>query len=204
MIITISREFGSGGRELGKRLSDELHIPCYDNEIIEMVSKEHGLDKGYVAHVSESSLRAAYPLTIGRRFTVPHKAMEQSIMVAVTQQKIIQNLAQQGDCVIVGRCADSVLAHLHPFRIFVYADRASKLKRCQERAKEQEELTLAEMELRMRQIDKNRAKKHELTANIAWGAKEGYDLCINTSGREIKALIPALAEYIRRWFSQNP
>lgn len=203
MIITISREFGSGGRELGKRLSDELHIPCYDNEIIEMISKEHGLDADYVAHVSESSLRAAYPLTIGRRFAVPHKAMEQSVMVAVTQQKIIQNLAQQGGCVIVGRCADSVLAHLHPFRIFVYAEHASKLKRCQERAKEQEKLTLAEMERRMRQIDKNRARKHELTSNTAWGAKEGYDLCINTSGREIKTLVPALAGYIRCWVQAN-
>lgn len=54
MIITISREFGSGGRELGKRLSDALHLPCYDNEIIEMISKEHGLDAGYVARVSEN------------------------------------------------------------------------------------------------------------------------------------------------------
>ena len=94
-----------------------------------------------------------------------------------------------------GSCADTVLAHLHPLRIFVYADRASKLKRCQERATEQENFTLAEMERRMRQIDKNRAKKHELTASIPWGAKEGYDLCINTSGREIKTLIPALAAY---------
>lgn len=180
---------------MGKRLSEALHIPCYDNEIIAMISDEQGLDPDYVARVSESSLRAEYPLTVGRRFSIPYKVMEQSIMVAVTQQKIIEKLAQQGDCVIVGRCADTVLAHLHPLRIFVYADRASKLKRCQERATEQENFTLAEMERRMRQIDKNRAKKHELTASIPWGAKEGYDLCIYTSGREIKTLIPALAAY---------
>ena len=195
MIITISREFGSGGRELGKRLSEALHIPCYDNEIIAMISDEQGLDPDYVARVSESSLRAEYPLTVGRRFSIPYKVMEQSIMVAVTQQKIIEKLARQGGCVIVGRCADTVLAHLHPLRIFVYADQASKLKRCQERATEQENFALAEMERRMRQIDKNRAKKHELTASIPWGAKEGYDLCINTSGREIKTLIPALVAY---------
>ena len=195
MIITISREFGSGGRELGKRLSEALQIPCYDHTIIEMISKENGLDSDYVARISESDLQVAYPPTIGRRFSIPYKVMEQSIMVAVTQQKVVEKLAQQGDCVIVGRCADTVLAHLHPLRIFVYADRASKLKRCQERAAEQESFTLAEMERRMRQIDKNRAKKHELTASIPWGAKEGYDLCINTSGKEIKTLIPALAAY---------
>ena len=71
MIITINREFGSGGRELGKRLADALSIPCYDDEIIEMITKEHGWDAGYVARVSERSIRTAYPLTIGRRFSVP-------------------------------------------------------------------------------------------------------------------------------------
>ena len=78
MIITVSREFGSGGRELGKRLSEALHIPCYDNEIIAMISDEQGLDPDYVARVSESGLRAEYPLTIGRRFSIPYKVMEQS------------------------------------------------------------------------------------------------------------------------------
>ncbi len=172
MIITVSREFGSGGRELGKRLSEALHIPCYDNEIIAMISNERELDMDYVVCISESSLRAEYPLTIGRRFSIPYKVMEQSIMVAVTQQKVIEKLAQRGDCVIIGRCADTVLANLHPLRVFVYADRASKLKRCQEQAAEQENFTLAELEHRMRQIDRNRAKKHELTASIPWGAKE--------------------------------
>ena len=79
MIITISREFGSGGRELGKRLSEALHIPGYDNEIIAMISDEQGLDPDYVARVSESSLRAEYPSTVGRRFSIPYKVMEQSI-----------------------------------------------------------------------------------------------------------------------------
>lgn len=84
MIITISWE-------LGKRPSEALHIPCYDNEIIAMISDEQGLDPDYVACVSESSLRAEYPLTIGRRFSIPYKVMEQSIMVAVTQQKSLKS-----------------------------------------------------------------------------------------------------------------
>ena len=93
MIITISREFGSGGRELGKRLSEALQIPCYDNEIIAMISDEQGLDPDYVTRVSESGLRAEYPLMVGRRFSIPYKVMEQSIMVAVTQQKVVEKLA---------------------------------------------------------------------------------------------------------------
>ena len=86
MIITISRE-------LGKRLSEALQIPCYDHTIIEMISKENGLDSDYVARISESDLQVAYPPTIGRRFSIPYKVMEQSIMVAVTQQKVVEKLA---------------------------------------------------------------------------------------------------------------
>lgn len=79
MIITISREFGSGGREFGKHLSEALQIPCYDHTIIELISKENGRNNDYVARVSESDLQVAYPPTIGRRFSIPYKVMEQSI-----------------------------------------------------------------------------------------------------------------------------
>ena len=64
MIVTISREFGSGGRELGKRLSDILEIPCYDKEIIQMIAEKQGFDEQYISHVSEKNLQEAYPLTI--------------------------------------------------------------------------------------------------------------------------------------------
>lgn len=200
MIVTINREFGSGGRELGKRLSDALSIPCYDDEIIEMITKEHGLDGGYVARLSESSIRAAYPLTIGRRFSMPYAVIEQSIKVAVAERKIIEDLAQQGDCVIIGRCADVILAEHNPINIFVYADETSKLKRCQERAKPGEYLTEQEMKRRIYQIDRSRAKQYETFSHFRWGAKEAYHLCVNTSGREIKTLIPAISEYVKCCF----
>lgn len=203
MIVTIDREFGSGGRELGKRLSDALGIPCYDDEIIEMVTKGHGLDADYVARISESSLKAMYPLTIGRRFSIPYKVMEQSIQIVVSQRKMIENLGKQGNCVIVGRCADVILAHLKPLRIFVYANQASKLDRCRKRAAESERLTPLEVERRMRRIDKNRADQYDMVGGADWGARGSYDLCVNTSGREIKTLIPALVEYVRCWFGES-
>ena len=124
-------------------------------------------------------------------------------MLDHTQQKIIKNLAQQGDCVFVGRCAEIILSHLHPLRIFVYADQASKLRRCQERAPEDEKLSVAEMERRIRQIDKGRAKQHEIVGNVPWGRRDGYDLCINTSGKEIKRLVPAIVKYVECWFDEN-
>jgi len=202
-IITISREFGSGGRELGKRLADALGIPCYDHEIIEMIAKENGFDERYVANVSEKSIEAAYPLTIGHRFAMPPmQIMDQSIRVATAQRKIIENFAEQGDCVIVGRCADVILADMKPLNLFVYADMPSKVERCMERAPEGENLTANELERKIKQIDKQRTQHHQMYSDTKWGNKEGYHLCINTSGKEIKKLIPALVQFVNDWFDE--
>lgn len=112
MIITISREFGSGGRELGKRLSNVLEIPCYDKEIIQMIAEKQGFDEQYVSHISEKNLQAAYPRTIGCRFTMtPHPVTKQAVTIAVEQQKIIKTFAAQGDCIMIGRCADVILLY---------------------------------------------------------------------------------------------
>lgn len=202
-IITISREFGSGGRELGKRLSDTLGIPCYDHEIIDMVAEKHGLDKNYVSHVSEKDIRVFYPSTIGHRFLTNQSALSQPVKVAVAQQEMIRQLARQGDCVIVGRCADVLCRDMNPLNIFVYADRLSKLQRCEKRADESEHYSEKEMFRKMKQIDKERAAYRELFTEEKWGRKECYHLCINTSGKEIKNLVPAVAAYANAWFGQD-
>ena len=127
---------------LFRSLAEALHIPCYDHEIIEMIAKENGFNEDYVAHVSEKSIEAAYPLTIGHRFGVPpFQIMDQPIRVAVTQRKILENFAKSGDCVIVGRGADVILKDYKPLNIFVYADKDSKVERCQRRAPRSEEHT---------------------------------------------------------------
>ena len=204
-IITINREFGSGGRELGKRLADALNVPCYDNEIIELIAKENGFDAEYVANISEKSVEAAYPMTIGHRFAAPFLTMlDQPIRVAVSQRKIIENFAKQGDCVIVGRAADAILKEeFHPLNLFVYANMQSKVKRCMDRAPEGENLSAQEMEKKIKQIDKARAQHHEMYDDGKWGDKSCYDLCINTSGREIKYLVPAIAQYCMDWFNRS-
>ena len=202
-IITISREFGSGGRELGKRLADALHIPCYDHEIIEMVAQKSGLDKNYVAHVSENDIRVFYPATIAHRLIAPHPVMQQPVSVAVAEHELLKKLASEGDCVIIGRCADVVLREQKPLNLFVYADTQSKLARCQQRAEAGETLTERDLLRKMKQIDKERAAYRELFTESDWGKKEAYHLCVNTSGKEIKTLIPALTEYVRLWFGED-
>lgn len=200
-IITVSREFGSGGRELGKRLADYLHIPCYDKEIIEEVAKLHGLDEHHIEHISNTDIRAIYPATIGRRFIYANPVSMQSIDILVSQQKIIEKLAYQGDCVIVGRCADIILRDMHPLNLFVYASQQAKLSRCIQQARAGE--NQKEILRQMKRIDKNRASYRELFADTNWGKKEAYHLCINTSDCEIKMLIPALANYANIWFNQT-
>ena len=201
MIITISREFGSGGRELGKRLSDVLEIPCYDKEIIQMIAEKQDFDEQYISHMSERNLQTIYPLTVGRRFTMTqHPITKQAVTIANEQQKIIENFAKQEDCIIIGRCADIILKDYFPFNIFVYADMKTKLKRCMERAEKGENLTIAELKHKIREIDRERAKYREFYTTAKWGASENYHLCVNTSGLEIKKIIPTLAEYVRLWF----
>lgn len=204
MIITVSREFGSGGRELGKRLADALNIPCYDHQIIEMIASEHGFNEEYVANISERSIEALYPMTIGHHFAMPPiGVMEQPIRVAAAQRKIIENFAAQGDCVIVGRCADVILRDYQPLNLFIYADTESKVRRCMARAAEGETLSAQEIEKQMKRIDKDRVQHRRMYDDSKWGDKGNYHLCINTSHREIKNLIPALAQFCKDWFAEQ-
>lgn len=202
-IITISREFGSGGRELGKRLADAFGIPCYDHEIIEMVAERHGFDKDHVAHVSEKDIRVFYPTTIAHRLITPYPMAQQSIKIAACEHEIIKEIASKGDCVIVGRCSDVILREMNPMNIFVCADTASKLERCKSKADETEHFLDKEMLKKMKQIDKERAAYRAMFTECDWGRKEAYHLCVNTSGKEIKTLIPGIAEYVKLWFGEN-
>ncbi|MBR7092857.1 MAG: cytidylate kinase-like family protein [Clostridia bacterium] len=202
-IITISREFGSGGREVAKRLSDELHIAYYDREIITAIAKETELDEGYVAHTLESGLRNNYPLTFSHTFTIGPLLNIHAPHLLAAQNKLLRELAEKEDCIIVGRGADAVLQEFHPFRIFVYADMPAKILRCRHRAPENEHLTDKQMERRIREIDRVRAQNHALVSDLPWGDKHSYDLCLNTTTLDIKAAAPLLAAYVKQWFALN-
>lgn len=199
-IITISREFGSGGRELGKRLAEYLNIPCYDREIIDMVVQKYGYDERKVAQVSEKELRVYYPSTIAHRFLSMESTLQQSLKITAAQQEIVQQFANQGDCVFVGRCADVICREMDPFNIFVYADQPSKLKRCKERADAEEHFSEKEILKNMKKIDKGREAYREMFTDDKWGDKRSYHLCMNTSNKEIKVLVPAIGEYVKCWF----
>ena len=202
MIITISREFGSGGKELGKRLSEQLGISFYDSEIIDLLSKETGLSEEYISKTSESGINN--PITnYARTFAITSNLYNKKTEVMILQQKIIKEIASKESCIIVGRGADIILKEYNPFKIFVYADLESKVKRCIEKAKETGKITEKEIIKKIKEIDKNRKKYYDIISNNIWGNKENYNLCINTSNKNIKTLIDPIVSYIKLHFDEG-
>lgn len=203
-IITISREFGSGGREIGKRLSDLLGFNYYDKEIITAVAEKSKLCEGYVESVLEKGLPRAFTVTFGRTFSFTDSTQENYTKLLLAQQQIIKEIAEKGeDFIIVGRAADVILDEYKPLNLFIYADKQSKIERCKKRAPEDEKLTDKELARKIKQVDLGRAVNRQLLADDGWGEKESYHLCINTTGMNIKSLTPAVAEFAKAWFEQN-
>lgn len=198
-IITISREFGSGGRELGKRLADELNFRYYDREIIEKIAEDTSLDENYIERTLENGVGAAvYPITFSRSFGYIAPVNTHYFEILASQQEVIKKLPEHGDCVIVGRSADSVLAEYNPFKVFVYSDMKSKLARCRARAdRHEEKLTDKQLLRRIKKLDKVRKQTHDMYSSTVWGDKTTYNLCVNTSGASIKELAKSLAEYVK-------
>lgn len=201
-IITISREFGSGGKEIAKRLADELGYAYYDSEIIKLLAKETNMSEEYIENISE---RGVYPYAFqfAKSFAMYSAMQNNQTEILVKQAKILKQIAQKGNSIIVGRGADTILKDYNPMKIFVYADLESKINRCKQKAKEDENLTDKELEKKIKNIDKNRKELNNLISNAEWGKKENYNLCINTSNIEIKSIVPSVAKYIENWFGGN-
>ena len=195
-IITVSREFGSGGRELGKRLADELGFAYYDREVVAALARRTGMNEEYLEHQLEQGNMMTYSLHYGQTFAQFSPA-EPTVQLMSQQCKLIKELADKSDCIFVGRAADVVLEEFKPFKLFVYADDASKLVRCRARAPEGENLSDKELIRQMKRIDKARAEYHDIISTYAWGDRNGYHLCVNTTGVEIKTVVPAIADYFR-------
>ena len=174
-IITIGREFGSGGREVGRRLAERLNIAYYDREIIDEL----------------------LPITTARTFGIPtNYTLENRLSIYKQESEIIREMAEKSDCIIVGRCADYVLQDLNPFRLFVYADISSKIARCREKGADAAAMTDKEFQQKIISIDKKRARYYQFYTEQDWGNKANYDLCINTTNTEIKKIVAAIEKFI--------
>ena len=198
-IITISREFGSGGRELGKRLAEVLDYDYYDKEIITAIATNKGMDEDYVARSIEQDRWQNIPLTFHQSVAgIPLDTTHTDLLLE--QKRVIEEIAKIGkDCIIVGRNADVLLREYQPFNIFVCADMEAKIRRCMERSPENECFNTKEMERKIIKVDKSRAQTRDLVTGSQWGERSAYHLTVNTSNWDIKELTLAVVEFIKCW-----
>ncbi|MBR4634984.1 MAG: cytidylate kinase-like family protein [Clostridia bacterium] len=199
-VITIARQFGSGGRELGRRLAEKLGFAYYDDEIIAEISKRTSLSEEYVQQIVEHRPVTLMPITIGHSFyPVQHPLMEQSQNIYQEQAQIINELSEKSPCVIVGCCADYILRQKKLLRLFVFADMQSKIERCRLKGPEEENLTDKQLRRQIQKVEKNRAKYYEFYTGRTWGDKLNYDLLVNTTNTDIRLIV----DVICRMFDKN-
>lgn len=188
-IVTISREFGSGGRTVGKKLAQKLQIPCYDQEIIEKIAAESGFAEDYIRDRSEYSPHTSW---IANAFSErSFSGVNNQDAIWMLQRKIILDLAAQGPCVIVGRCADYILRDVADcLRVFIHADFDKRAERIVEVYGETDVPT----EKRLRDKDKRRAAYYQFYTDTKWGLAQNYHISLDSGTIGIDRCVELLAD----------
>ena len=195
-IITIAREYGSGGRETGIKLAEKLGIKFYDKEIIALAAEAGGLDADFVARHEEEA-----PAMIGASFSNPSFASfayhpSYSDTIYFKQCDILKEIAAQGPCVIVGRCADYVLRDYDIVKVFIYSDMSSKIVRKRGLAPEKADFSDEQMEKEIEKINKGRRKYYEHYSGNQWGNVSNYDVCVSTSELGADGAVEIILKYL--------
>ena len=209
-IITISREYGSGGRLIGKLVSENLGYSFYDREIIDMAAQESGLSPDFIKKTEQNlSSGFLYNLLLGTSYSGSNgtpsslngpQMLPLADQVFNAERKVILDLAKKGSCVIVGRCADYILNTSEEIdskellNVFIYGDLEEKLKRIEELYKEPEQAAKKNIQ----QIDKRRANHYNTFTEATWGDRKNYDLMINSSTAGIEETARIIAEIARK------
>ena len=184
-IITISREFGSGGRTVGKRTAEQLGIPCYDRELIQKIAGKSGFAEGYIKSLDETApggfLASAFS---NRTFGQTNEDYLWNM-----QRKVILELAEQGPCLIVGRCADFILRdQADCLTVFIHADLAFRAQRIVQVYGEREDSP----EQRIRDKDKRRAAYHRFYTDMKWGYAKNDQISLDSGLLGIDACVEVL------------
>ena len=174
-VITISREFGSGGRTIGKLTAERLGIPCYDQELIEKIEEKSGLAKEFIAERGEYTLRGGWLANAFADRSLNGLSVQDYLWTI--QRKTIIELAEQGPCVIVGRCADYILQDkANLLKVFIHASIPVRAKRIVERYGESPEAP----EKRLREKDIRRSAYYRFYTDMEWGIAKNYDVALDS------------------------
>ena len=198
-IITIGREFGSGGRELGHRLAEELGYEYYDKEIVDLIAKKSELDENYVAYALDGGMFRNFPIHFGRTFSYSPTLMANETKLLAEQNKLLKELATKGNCVIVGRAADVILRDYNPFRIFVYADIDFRTGRTKERHPELKDSQVIDV---INKTDKRRSSYYNFYTGNKWGKLDHYDMALNSSTLGIEGAAASIIAAAKRMLEE--
>ncbi len=172
-IITISRQFGSGGRTIGRMAAEKLGIPCYDHELIDKITEESGLLKTFVESNAEDVQGGWFAMMTGRDFY--GHSLQDDLYLA--EARVIRELAEKESCVIIGRGADCILAdHDNVLKVFIHAS----IEKRTERARTQYGLQIDDPESFLNEKDKRRKAFYQLYCDRKWGAIRNYHIALDS------------------------
>ena len=197
-IVTISRQYGSGGRYIGENLAKAMGVPCYDEKLIDMVAKESGFAQSFVAEKGERMtgsllFNIASSLSFANNVFSTNNGVTLQDEIYFTQNRIIKELADKGPCVIVGRCADYILREREDcLNVFIFADNESKI----ERAEKYFNITREEAPAVLKKKDKARANHDKYYTDQEWGMASNYDLCLNSGLIGIEGCVKAIQQVL--------
>lgn len=184
LIITIGRQFGSGGRDVGERIAEYFNIPFYDKELVEMAAQKSNISKEALKEVDEHATNSfLYSLASGnyslRGINAPiYYEMPINDKLFIAQSEVIKDIAKKGSCVIVGRCADYVLEseNIDFLNVFIYGSVDYRAKRVMEA----QGLTQSKARDKVLKTDKQRRTYYDYYTSKDWGVMSNYDICVNT------------------------
>lgn len=199
LIITIGRQYGSGGADTGKRLSEELGIGFYDKNILRMNSDESGIKESYF-HLADEKAgnKLLYKIINGLKPDKSAPSYGSDLISADNlfrfQSEVIRKLAMAESCVIIGRCANYVLAGTEGLvRIFLYADMVTR----EARILSKDLYDPKEVEKNIRRIDRERRDYHRYYTGNDWEDLNDYDLLVNTSNIGVNGAVKMIKDYLR-------
>jgi cytidylate kinase len=198
-IITIARTYGSGGKTMGKMLAKELEISYYDRELLRMASDDSGINESLFGEVDEKLKRKSFFHRFKKKDTDIHVLSPESDAFVSNdnlfnyQAKIIKDIAAKKSCVIIGRCADYLLAdQKNCIRIYCHAP----LENCVKRLEAKSGLSKKEIVKKIGKIDKYRSSYYKYYTGEEWNDATNYDMCINTASMSYEEIINAVKAYI--------
>lgn len=200
-IITISREYGSGGRIIGQKLSEKLGIPFYDNELITLAAERSGINEEYFKEV-DSMPKSSIILSLSVLSpSTEVYGMPLNEKIFLTQSKVIREVAEEGPCVIVGRCADFVLENNpNVVNVFIHSSMTNRVKRVKEVYGDKAH---DNVESYIKKIDRRRASYYSFFTDKSWGKANNYSLVLNSDQIGIDNCVDIIIDYINKKEEHN-